>query len=327
MTAFLPSSPREKRFFEDVKKLLLQSRLHAVSAINDIMSKTYWQIGKRIFEQEQNGENRAEYGSFLIKRLSAELAETFGDGFSVANLKNFRRFYISYPEREKSYTLCSQLSWSHIRLIIRIDNETERQYYIAQAHEQNWSVRMLERNIKSDSFHRLLAQSPLTVNKDPLPQYDIIKDPYVMEFLGLKGEGKFIEGDLEKAILSNIEKFLLELGRGFAFVERQMRICTETTNFYIDLVFYNFILKCFVLIDLKIDKLTHQDIGQMDMYVRMFDDLKRQPDDNPTIGIILCKDKDETLVKYSVLNEAKHIFASKYKLALPTETELKQALN
>lgn len=259
--------------------------------------------------------------------MAQSLATDFGDGLSVANLKNFRRFYLTYPDQEKSYTLCSLLSWSHIRLIMRCDDEKERQYYISESSKHNWSVRTLERNLKTDSFHRLISQSPLTEHKEPLAQHEIVKDPYVMEFLGIKGDGKFLESELESAIIDNIEQFLLELGNGFSFVGRQMRISTETMHFYVDLVFYNYLLKCFVLIDLKTDTLTHQDIGQMEMYVRMFDDLKRQIDDNPTIGIILCKDKDETLVKYSVLNEARQIFASKYKLILPSEERLKEAID
>ena len=317
----------ESQFYAEVKKLLLQARSHAYSAINVIMSQTYWQIGKRIVEQEQTGCDRAEYGSFLIKRLAQSLSNDFGEGLSVANLKNFRRFYLTYPDQEKSYTLCSLLSWSHIRLIMRCDDEAERKYYVTEASNNNWSVRTLERNLKTDTFHRLISQSSLTGDKEPLAQHDVVKDPYVMEFLGIKSNGKFLESELESAIIDNIEQFLLELGNGFSFVGRQMRISTETMHFYVDLVFYNYLLKCFVLIDLKTDKLTHQDIGQMEMYVRMFDDLKRQKDDNPTIGIILCKDKDETLVKYSILNEARQIFASKYKLILPSEDKLIEVLD
>lgn len=323
----LTTNIQESQFYAEIKELLLQARSRAYMAVNSIMSQTYWQIGKRIVEQEQKGSCRAEYGSRLIKRLAQSLAADFGDGLSVANLKNFRRFYLTYPDQEKSYTLCSLLSWSHIRLIMRCDDELERQYYISESSKHNWSVRTLERNLKTDSFHRLISQSSLTEHKEPLAQHDIVKDPYVMEFLGIKGNGKFLESELESAIIDNIEQFLLELGNGFSFVGRQMRISTETMHFYVDLVFYNYLLKCFVLIDLKTDRLTHQDIGQMEMYVRMFDDLKRQSDDNPTIGIILCKDKDETLVKYSVLNEARQIFASKYKLVLPSEEKLIEALD
>lgn len=326
MEKSLTTSAQESKFYADIRELLLQARKHAYSTVNTIMSQTYWQIGKRIVEQEQRGKNRAEYGSFLIKRLAQSLAVDFGEGLSVANLKNFRRFYLTYPDHEKSYTLCSLLSWSHIRLIIRCVNELERDYYIEESSKYSWSVRTLERKIKTDTFHRLISQSSLTESKELLAQHNVVKDPYVMEFLGLKGNNKFLESELETAIIDNIEQFLLELGNGFSFVGRQMRISTETMHFYVDLVFYNYILKCFVLIDLKTDKLTHQDIGQMEMYVRMFDDLKRQPDDNPTIGIILCKDKDETLVKYSVLNEARQIFASKYKLILPSEEKLIEAL-
>lgn len=291
------------------------------------MAQTYWQIGKRIVEQEQKGHNRAEYGSNLIKRLAQSLAADFGDGLSVANLKNFRRFYLTYPDEEKSYTLCNLLSWSHIRLIMRCDDKQERQYYINESSKHNWSVRTLERNLKTDSFHRLISQSSLTSHKETLAQHEVVKDPYIMEFLGIKGDGKLMENELGSAIIDHIEQFLLELGSGFSFVGRQMRISTETMHFYVDLVFYNYLLKCFVLIDLKTGKLTHQDIGQMEMYVRMFDDLKRQPDDNPTIGIILCKDKDETLVKYSIISEARQIFASKYKLILPSEDKLIEAID
>lgn len=327
MNSELAHSLQESEFFTEVKELLLQARSRAYTTVNVIMSQTYWQIGKRIVEQELKGNDRAEYGSQIIKRLAQSLSSDFGEGLSVANLFNFRKFYLTFPDEEKVYTLCRKLSWSHIRLIMRCEDELERQYYISESSEHNWSVRTLERNLKTDSFHRLISQSSLTEQKEPLTQHEFVKDPYVMEFLGIKGDGKFLENELESAIIDNIEQFLLELGSGFSFVGRQMRISTETMHFYVDLVFYNYLLKCFVLIDLKTDKLTHQDIGQMEMYVRMFDDLKRQPDDNPTIGIILCKDKDETLVKYSVLNEAKQIFASKYKLILPSEEKLIAALD
>ncbi|MCC8037046.1 MAG: PDDEXK nuclease domain-containing protein [Bacteroidales bacterium] len=321
------STSQEREFFAEVKGLLLKARQSAYAAINAVMTQTYWQIGKRIVEQEQKGKDRAEYGAFLIKRLARSLAGEFGEGLSVANLKNFRQFYLTYPEQEKSYTLCSLLSWSHIRLIMRREIPEEREYYIAESSRNNWSVRTLERHLKTDAYHRLLSQSTLVERKEPLAQHEIMKDPYVLEFLGIKGEGRFLESEFETAIINHIEQFLLELGSGFSFVGRQMRISTETSHFYVDLVFYNYLLKCFVLIDLKTDKLTHQDIGQMEMYVRMFDDLKRQSDDNPTIGLILCKDKDETLVKYSVLSEARQIFASKYKLILPSEERLIEALD
>jgi predicted nuclease of restriction endonuclease-like (RecB) superfamily len=319
----------EELFFCEVSDLLQKARQKTYQSINSLIVETYWQIGKRIVEQEQNGKDRANYGEYLITRLSVYLGEQLGKGFSVANLKNFRQFYLVFPKR-KSYTLCSQLSWSHIRLIMRLDDENARIYYLNETKEQNWSVRQLERNIKSLYYHRLLSSKTndkaLASSPEKPGTYDYIKDPYVLEFLNLPEDIKSKESTLEHTIISNLQKFLLELGKGFSFVARQMRISTETSHFYIDLVFYNYILKCFVIIDLKTDKLAHQDIGQMDMYVRMFDDLKKGKDDNPTIGLILCADKDETIVKYSILKESQHIFASKYKTVLPSEEELAEEL-
>jgi len=289
------------------------------------MIETYWQIGRRIVEQEQNGRDRAEYGAQLIVKLSRHLGDTLGRGFSVANLWNFKQFYQTYPEFSEFSTHCvGNLTWTHIRLIMRLDQPEERAYYLREAGQQNWSTRLLERNIKSGSYRRLLSsQSPITdalvLGPDPS---EFIKDPYVLEFLDLPEDLSGKESLLEATLISNMQKFLLELGKGFSFVARQMRISTETTHFYVDLVFYNYLLKCFVIIDLKTKKLSHQDIGQMDMYVRMFDDLKRVSDDNPTIGIILCADKEETLARYSVLKDSRQIFASKYRTILPTEDDL-----
>jgi predicted nuclease of restriction endonuclease-like (RecB) superfamily len=283
-------------------------------------------VGKRIVEQEQYGKERASYGDFLIRNLSIYLGQNFDKGFSIANLKNIRQFYLTFQNDSKGYTLCSLLSWSHVRLIMRLDSEKARHYYLAEAREQNWSVRTLERNLKSKYYERLLSTQKKVVAKTVAQKSKdadtLIKDPYVLEFLGLPEDSAGKESRLESAIIGHLQEFLLEMGRGFSFVGRQFRISTETSHFYIDLVFYNYLLKCFVIIDLKTQKLTHQDIGQMDMYVRMFDDLKRGRDDNPTIGIILCTGKDETIVKYSVLEESRRIFASKYKLVLPTEEEL-----
>ena len=251
---------------------------------------------------------------------------------SVAQLKKCRQFYLTCPSKQIRYTLCSELSWSHLRLIMRLDTEAERNFYIEESKTGNWSVRELERNIRTDMFHRVV-QNQIPADKRTLAvkakqkTQSQIKDPYILEFLGLKNENKYSERKLESAIISNLEKFLLELGKGFSFVTRQMHIKTETQDFYIDLVFYNYILKCFVLIDLKKGSLKHQDVGQMDMYVRMFDSLKKAEDDNPTIGIIFCADKDESIVKYSVLNESEQIFASKYKTILPTEEELSAELD
>lgn len=320
---YVSSTKEEQCFYDDVRRILQAARNSAYKSVNSIMSKAYWEIGGRIVQQEQKGTGRAKYGDYIIRNLSKELSGEFGTGFSIANLKNCRQFYRTFPKDSIGYTACSQLSWSHLRNIMRLDSEEERNYYIQEAIRGSWSVKMLERNIKSGYYKRILStQLPDLLTEN----HEFVKDPYVLEFMGLPENYEYKESELERAILSHIQRFLLELGRGFSFVARQMRISTETSDFFLDLVFYNYILKCFVIIDLKTDKLTHQDIGQMDMYVRMFDDLKREKDDNPTIGIILCTDKDETIVKYSVLNDSKQIFASKYMTILPTEEELAHEL-
>jgi predicted nuclease of restriction endonuclease-like (RecB) superfamily len=312
----------EERFYSDIVNLLQQGREKALTAVNSAMVETYWRIGKRIVEEEQSGSERAKYGEYLLTNLSRRLTDTLGKGFSYGNLRNFRQFYLVFPSEEICYTLCSKLSWSHLRLIMRLDLAEARNYYIDEAHSQNWTVRVLERNIKTEYYKRLLSTRQNTEDTEQNPANEYVKDPYVLEFLGLPESIEGKETAFEKAIIGNLRDFLLEMGRGFSFVARQFRISTETSHFYIDLVFYNYLLKCFVVIDLKTTKLTHQDIGQIDMYVRMFDDLKRGVDDNPTIGIILCADKDETIVKYSVLNENRQIFASKYLTVLPSEEEL-----
>ncbi|MCL2319894.1 MAG: PDDEXK nuclease domain-containing protein [Treponema sp.] len=321
-------STTEKRFFADVIKLLQEGRSKTHTAINLVMVETYWNIGKRIVEQEQRGKERANYGDYLIVNLSRHLTDTFGKGFSEANLQNMRRFFMIFPEFP---THCvGNLSWTNIRIIMRIDNTKERNYYLQEAAVENWSSRVLERNIRTGYYRRLISSQAPTPKKkikpvSPLPR-DFVKDPYVLEFLDLPENPIPKETAIESVIINHLQKFLLELGKGFSFVARQQRISTETDHFYADLVFYNYLLKCFVIIDLKTKKLTHQDIGQMDMYVRMFDNLKRGEGDNPTIGIILCTDKSETIVKYSVLKESRQIFASKYMLILPTEEELEAEL-
>jgi len=312
-------------FHADIKNILEQARSKARSAVNAAMVEAYWLIGQRIVEEEQRGQHKAEYGARLLENLSKALSESFGKGFSYANLRNFRQFYLTYPDQAICYTVCSKLSWSHNRLIMRVDDPEARDYYLAEGAAQQWSVRQLERNIQTLSFQRLISSQVgeaegNAVHGDTLG--DFIKDPYVLEFLQLPEMGQIKESQLEQAIIDELQKFLLELGKGFSFVARQMRISTETSHFFIDLVFYNYLLKCFVIIDLKTGTLSHQDIGQMDMYVRMFDDLKRGEDDNPTIGIILCDSKDETVVKYSVIQESQQLFASKYQRILPTEAEL-----
>lgn len=312
-------------FHTDIKAILEQARGKARSAVNAAMVEAYWLIGRRIVEEELRGQHKAEYGSRLLENLSKALTLDFGRGFSYANLRNFRQFYLTYPDQEICYTVCSKLSWSHNRLIMRVDDPKARTYYLTEGAAQQWSVRQLERNIQTHSFQRLLSSQASEAEGDAASANalgDFIKDPYVLEFLQLPEAGQLKESRLEQAIIDELQKFLLELGKGFSFVARQMRISTETSHFYIDLVFYNYLLKCFVIIDLKTGKLSHQDIGQMDMYVRMFDDLKRGEDDNPTIGIILCDSKDETVVKYSILQGSQQLFASKYQRVLPTEAEL-----
>jgi predicted nuclease of restriction endonuclease-like (RecB) superfamily len=316
-----------KKLVSDIKNILQIARQETYQAINHSMVKAYWLLGQRIVEEEQEGNDKAIYGDFLLKNLSKELTAEFGRGFSSANLKNFRKFYLTYIDFEKSYTLCSQLSWSHNRLIMRVTSEVAREFYLKEAKLSQWSVRETERQIKSQYYERLLStQKDIIETNAPQKledrKYDFIKDPYVFEFLNIPQNKNDNEKKLETLLLDDLQQFFLELGKGFSFVGRQFRISTETTHFYIDLVFYNYILKCFVLFDLKITKLSHQDIGQMDMYIRMFDDIKKGIDDNPTIGIILCADKDETMIKYSILDGHEQLFASKYLTYLPTEEEL-----
>jgi predicted nuclease of restriction endonuclease-like (RecB) superfamily len=320
--------PAADRFLTDIRSILAAARKQAYASVNTVMVLAYWKVGQGIVEEELVGKDRADYGHYLIRNLARQLGDEFGKGFSLANLKNCRQFYLTFPEFEKGYALRSQLSWTHYRLIMRVENPQAREYYLREAASHHWSSRQLERNLASHYYERLLV-APNTQNQpspDTLPTGEFIKDPYVLEFLGLPETAIHRESTLEAAIITKLQPFLLELGKGFSFVGRQFRISTETSHFYIDLVFYNYLLKCFVLIDLKTTKLKHQDIGQMDMYVRMFDDLKRGADDNPTLGIILCADKDDTVVRYSVLNDSQQLFASKYLHVLPSEEELRQAL-
>jgi predicted nuclease of restriction endonuclease-like (RecB) superfamily len=315
------------RLINDVRVILCEARGKAYAAVNTTMVEAYWRIGQRIVEEEQGGSARADYGSHLIRNLARVLGEEFGKGISVANLWNFRQFYLTFPDAGKLYALRSQLSWTHWRLVMRVENPVVRAYYIEETARQQWSSRALERAIQTRSFDRLLQApqqpaSAATLSPNPL---ELLKDPYILEFLDL-ADRDHGERQLEEALVARLRDFLMELGKGFAFVGRQFRVSTETSHFYIDLVFYNYLLKCFVLIDLKTQKLAHADIGQMDMYVRMFDDLKRGLDDNPTLGIILCADEDETLVRYSVLSESQQLFTSKYRLVLPSEEELQAEL-
>jgi len=315
----------------EIKQILSTARQKAYLSVNSAMVEAYWLTGRRIVEEEQQGKERAAYGEEILKTLSAELTKEFGKGFGERNLRDFRQFYLTFQETEIWHTLCAKLSWSHIRLVMRVESKDAQKYYLQEAAENHWSVRTLDRNISTLYYHRLLSSQV----KEPVVQemqektkefqhdkLEFIKNPAVLDFLGLANNAGYTEPVLEQAIINEIQKFLLELGKGFAFVDRQQLIRTETGEFYIDLVFYNYILKCFVIIELKTHKITHQDIGQLDMYVRMYDDLKRGKDDNPTIGILLCTETDKTIARYSVLNENRQLFASKYLPYLPTEEEL-----
>lgn len=317
--------------YQAIAEVIAQARQQVRQAVNQHMVQAYWHIGRLIVEQEQQGQQRAEYGKQQLKQLSERLQAEFGKGFDVGNLRNMRQFYLTFP---KHYTLRSVLSWSHYRTLMRIENPAARQWYADEAADENWSVRALERQIGTLYYERLLAsKDKSTVEQEaqektePLQEdpKNYLRDPYILDFLNLQDK-TYQESDLEQGIISNLQQFLLELGKGFALVERQQRIRTDDGDYFIDLVFYNFHLKCFLLIDLKMHKLTHQDVGQMDMYVRMYEEHKRRPDDNPTIGLILCSERNNTVAKYSVLSESKQLFASKYLTALPTEEELAREL-
>jgi predicted nuclease of restriction endonuclease-like (RecB) superfamily len=305
--------------FQTVSTIILNAKKLAYRSSNAIMLNMYWEVGKQIVEDEQQGNTKATYGKATLKNLSKELTLEFGSGFDERNLRNMRAFYHAFPIWNAVRT---ELSWTHYRIISRVSNQEHRLQYIDLSIEGNWDTRALERNIKTQYVGRILSPESST---NPQPQ-NIIKDPYILEFYGLPSDIKLTERKLETALINHIQQFLMELGKGFAFVARQQHIVTDTSDFYIDLVFYNYYLKCFVLIDLKTDALSHADIGQIDMYIRMYDDLKKSEDDNPTIGIILCTEKDETIVKYSVLAENEKLFASKYRLYLPKEEELKQLI-
>ena len=313
-------------YYDRINNLILKTKQNVVKNINSEMVELYFEIGSTINELIENY-NLEAFQNEILKLFSEKLTREFGQGFSVPNLKKMKKFYLTY---KGGSTLWNQLSWSHNRLIMNIDNEAKRNFYLEETIKSNWSVRQLERQINSFYYERLLSTSEehkeevkneINILEKKEKVQDFIKDPYVLEFLDIK-DRRFLEKDLESNLLEHISEFLLELGRGFSFVARQKRIDVDGDNFYIDLVFYNYVLKCFVLIDLKLDKLTHQDIGQMDFYVRYYDNEIKVEDDNPTIGIILCSDKKDTIVKYSVLNDNKNLFASKYQLYLPTEEEL-----
>ena len=316
-------------YISEIKKILKNARQKAYTAVNSAMVEAYWEIGRRIVEEEQNGKERAEYGKEILQNLSKELTEEFGKGYSYRTLREIRQFYLMFSDFEKWRTVSAKLTWSHFQKVLRVSNEKARIFYLTEAAENMWSVRTLDRNISTLYYDRIVASIDKKTVEDEMKEKtkklqaeEFIKNPVVLEFLDLPTNMSYTESQLEKALTDDIQKFMMELGKGFAFVERQQHIRTENSDFYIDLVFYNYILKCFVIVELKTGKLTHQDIGQLDMYVRMYDDLKKQENDNPTIGLLLCTDTDRTIIKYSVLNDNKNLFASKYINYLPSEEEL-----
>ena len=316
-------------YINEIKKILKNARQKAYTAVNSVMVEAYWEIGRRIVEEEQNGKERAEYGKEILQNLSKELTEEFGKGYSYRTLREIRQFYLMFSDFEKWRTVSAKLTWSHFQKVLRVSDEKARIFYLTEAAENMWSVRALDRNISTLYYNRIVASIDKKTVEDEMKEKikslqteEFIKNPVVLEFLDLPSNMSYTESQLEKALTDDIQKFMMELGKGFAFVERQQHIRTENSDFYIDLVFYNYILKCFVIVELKTGKLTHQDIGQLDMYVRMYDDLKKQENDNPTIGLLLCTDTDSTVIKYSVLNDNKNLFASKYVNYLPSEEEL-----
>ena len=319
---------------KDMCGIIESSREAAYQAVNTALLQRNWLLGYRIAEEELQGSDRAEYGASVIKRLAKELTAEYGKGFTKTNLYHFYSFYKAYPKIFHSTSGKSKalLSWTHYRVLLQVEDKQARDWYEQEAYSQTWSVRTLQRNISSQYYYRMLQTQKKELVEEEMKEVtadyqndklEFIKNPVITEFLGLSSNTDFTESDLEKCILSNLQHFLMELGKGYAFVARQQHIHTEKQDYYIDLVFYNYILKCFVLIDLKTQKITHQDVGQMDMYIRMYDELKRSDGDNPTIGIVLCSDTDEDIARYSVLHGNEQLFATKYKLYLPTEEELR----
>lgn len=323
--------------FSDIQSIIETAQNQAYKAVDSILTQRNWLIGYRIAEEELAGHDRADYGTEVIKQLSKELTAKYGKGYDRSNLYHYVRFYKTYPKIIDTACRLShiRLTWSHYRVLLQVSDSAAREWYEKEAYEQTWSVKTLQRNVSSQYYYRMLK----TQNQDAVDsemkqltsnyqndKLEFIKNPVIAEFLGLSSSVDFTESKLESCIITNLQRFLMELGKGYAFVARQQHIKTEKQDYYIDLVFYNYILKCFVLIDLKTEKITHQDVGQMDMYIRMYDELKRGEGDNPTIGIVLCSDTDEDIARYSVLHGNEQLFASKYKLYLPTEEELRDEI-
>jgi predicted nuclease of restriction endonuclease-like (RecB) superfamily len=322
--------------FKDVENIVEQARGYAYNAVNIAMVQRNWLLGKRIAEEELQGEDRAIYGKEIVKQLSLHLTNIYGKGFTQSNLYQFVQFYKFFPEIFHTVCVKSQiLSWSHYRTLLRVTDKDARDWYLQEAINEMWSVRTLDRNIASQYYYRLLQSQNKKIVKEEMNQIttpfqqdklEFIKNPIVAEFLGLAPNTDFTETELETSIITHIQKFVMELGKGYAFVARQQHIKTDMGDYFIDLVFYNYILKCFLLIDLKTSRITHQDVGQMDMYVRMYDNLKRTQGDNPTIGLILCSETSEDMARYSVLHDNERLFQARYLTYLPTIEQLKEEI-
>lgn len=328
-----PSPSNIESLHGDIRRVLNEARQQVRHAINDTMVQAYWHIGRLIVESEQCGAVRAAYGKKVLPELSQRLSAEYGKGFSPQSLWNFRQFYQEFPILSTAWR---ELRWSHYRILMRVKDQKARDWYTGEAVSQGWSVSALDRQIGTLYYERLLSSQDKNAVRDeanalvaaqaaPDPS-DFIRDPYVLEFLGAQPNSALYEKDVEQGLLDHLQKFLLELGKGFAFVARQRHLRVENEDFFIDLVFYNYILKCFVLVELKVGKLAHQDVGQMDMYVRVFDEQHRQDGDNPTLGIILCSERNEAVARYSLLTESRQLFASRYQPWLPTEAELQAEL-
>ena len=332
--SFMDNFVKTDDILKDMCGIIESSQKAAYRAVNTTLIQRNWLLGYRIASEELQGEDRAKYGAEIIKKLAKELSAEYGRGYTKSNLYSFYSFYKTYPEifQTSSGKSVGLLSWSHYATLLQVKDKVARDWYEKEATEQTWSVRTLQRNISSQYYYRMLETQKKEFVESEMKELtasyqndklEFIKNPMVAEFLGLASNMDFTESKLESAILTHLQKFIMEMGKGYAFVARQQHISTDAGDYYIDLVFYNYILKCFVLIDLKTEKITHQDVGQMDMYIRMYDELKRSEGDNPTIGIVLCSDTDDDIARYSVMHGNEQLFASKYKLYLPTKEELK----
>lgn len=314
-------------FVADIKAIINQGRQEAYARVDETMTHTYWSVGRRIVEEEQQGKERAQYGKELIAMLSRELTQEYGKGFSPRYLAYFRKFYLTIPHYEILQTRLQNLRWSHILATLRVDDEQARRWYLESASAETWSVKTLNRNISTQYYERHYQRPQLSQQTGKaMDKREILKSPFMAEFLGFQQDESVSEKELEASIITHLKDFIMEMGRGFAFMARQQHIRTDAEDYYIDLVFYNVVLKCYVLIDLKVGKITHQDVGLMDMYVRMYDELKRTDGDNPTIGIVLCSETDKDIARYSILKGNEQIFATKYKLYLPTQEELRREI-